>query len=265
MKEGRQRDPLAPPAAAWPLALVGLVILALPLVALAVGGGVVELGAALGSAGVRAALRLTAVTSVIAALVALLCGVPLALLSERGRPAVARTVSALGELPLVIPPVAIGLGLILAFGADGVLAGAVDAGGLRPSIAAVAIVLAQVAVALPLVLLAVRSGVAAMDPAPERAAAALGAGPLKRTRLATLPALRGPILLGAGLAWGRAAAEFGATLAIAAALPGDTETLPLQVFAEFQEEPRTAAAVALLQIALAAVVLLAARVLRERW
>lgn len=260
---GPGRSALAPPGIAWPLAALGTLVLLFPLVALAWAGGVANLGSAATSDAVLTALRITAVTSTIATAICVLLGVPLALIAERGPRDVARAAGAVGEVPLVIPPVVAGLGLLLAFGREGLLGGALQAAGLQLTFTATAVVLAEVVVALPLVVLAVRAGLAALDPAPELAAAALGAGPWRRFRLATLPALHGPILLGAALAWGRAAGEFGATLTFAGSLPGRTRTLPLEVFAELQADPRRAAAAALIQILVAVVVLVAARALRR--
>lgn len=257
------RSALAPPGIAWPLAALGALVLLLPLVALAWAGGIANLGSAATSQAVLTALRITAVTSTIATAACLVLGVPLAVVAERGPTPVARTAGVIGELPFVIPPVVVGLGLLLTFGREGLLGGALQAAGLQLTFTATAVVLAQVVVALPLVVLAVRAGLAALDPAPELAAAALGAGPWRRFRLATLPALRGPILLGAALAWGRAAGEFGATLTFAGSLPGRTRSLPLEVFAELQADPRQAAAASLIQVLIALVVLLAARNLRR--
>lgn len=257
------RAALAPPGVAWPLAALAALFLLLPLMALAWAGGLVNLGAAATSGAVLTALRVTAVTSTIATVVCVVLGVPLALIAERGPRTVARTAGVIGELPFVIPPVVVGLGLLLTFGREGLLGGALEAAGLQLTFTATAVVFAEIVVALPLVVLAVRAGLAALDPAPELAAAALGAGPWRRFRLATLPALRGPILLGAALAWGRAAGEFGATLTFAGSLPGRTRSLPLEVFAELQADPRRAAAAALLQILVAVLVLLAARAIRR--
>lgn len=261
---GASRAALAPPAVAWPLAALGALLLFLPLLALAWAGGVTDLWRTVTSEAVLTALRITAVTSTIATVLCLVLGVPLALIAERGPPPVDRAAGAIGELPFVVPPVVVGIGLLLTFGREGLLGGAVAAAGLRVTFTSTAVVLAEVVVALPLVVLAVRAGLAALDPAPELAASALGAGPWKRFRLATLPALRGPLLLGAALAWGRAAGEFGATLTFAGSLPGRTRTLPLEVFSELQAEPRRAAAAALLQVLIAAAVLLVARSVRDR-
>lgn len=255
---------LTPGAGVGALAALGAVFLALPLLALAVAGGLAELGTALTDPAVLTALRLTAVTSTLATVVAVVTGIPLALVAERGHTWVRRAAGAIGELPFVIPPVVTGLGLLLALGREGLLGGALRAARLELGFTPTAVVLAEASVAIPLVVLAVRAGIAALDPAPELAAAALGAGPARRLRIATLPALRGPILLGAALAWGRAAGEFGATITYAGSLPGRTRTLPLEIFNELQRDPRRAAAAAVLQLLIAAAILLVARSFRVR-
>lgn len=253
---------LAPPAAVRAAALLGAALLLAPLLALAAAGGVAELGTAVGSAAVRQALWLTAWTSALATLVALSTGVPLAYLAERERGPWARVAGLAGEVPLVVPPVVVGLGLLLVFGREGLLGGALAAADLRLTFTSAAVVIAQASVALPLVILAVRAGISATDATPELAAHALGASAWQRFRWATLPALRGPILLGAALGWGRAAGEFGATLTFAGSLPGTTRTLPLEVFNRLQDRPREAAAAALLQVAVAIAALIVARRLR---
>ncbi len=256
--------PLAPPRGVVLAAALAAALLVGPLVVLALAGGAARLGDALTSPAVRTALRLTAVTSLWSTVIAVVVGVPLALVAERGSPRLAAAAGVIGEVPLVVPPVVTGLGLLLTFGREGLLGGALDAAGLQVTFTSAAVVLAQASVALPLVVLAVRAGLSALDPGAELAASVHGAGPWRVLRLATLPGLRGAILLGTALAWGRAAGEFGATLTFAGSLPGRTRTLPLAVFAELQRDPELAAAVALLQVGLAVAVLVVARRLRGR-
>lgn len=254
---------LGPPRGVLVLATVALLLLVGPLVALALAGGAAHLGEALTSPAVRTAIRLTLVTSLSATAIAVVTGVPLALVAERGPRRLALVAGAVGEVPLVVPPVVTGLGLLLLFGRSGLLGGALAAADLEVTFTSAAVVVAQASIALPLVVLAVRAGLSALDPGPEVAAAVHGAGPWRVLRLATLPGLRGAVLLGAALAWGRAAGEFGATLTFAGSLPGRTRTLPLQVFNDLQRDPGLAAAVALVQVAVAIGVLLVARRLRR--
>lgn len=246
------------------LAAVGALLLLLPIVAIALRGGLSRLPDAIADPGVRTALRLTFVTATISAVLALVLGAAIGMVAERG-PSRSRGPAALvGEAPLVVPPVVAGLGLLAAFGREGLLGGMLDAASLRISFTSTAVVLAQVLAATPLAVVAVRSGLRTLDPAPELAAAVHGAGPWQRLRLAVLPAMTGPLLLGTALAWGRAAGEFGATLTFAGSLPGRTRTLPLEVFSTLQEDPDLAAAAALVQLAIAVLALAAARAIGTR-
>jgi molybdate transport system permease protein len=246
------------------LGCLGAVLLVLPVAAIAARGGLASLPDALRDDGVRTALRLTAITATIAATAAVALGVALALVAERGPAKLRGLAATIGEAPLVIPPVVVGLGLLATFGRDGLLGAALDAANLRVTFSSAAVVLAQLLAAVPLVVVAVRSGLRTLDPAIEQAAAVHGAGPWRRLRLAVLPALGGPILLGAALAWGRAAGEFGATLTFAGSLPGRTRTLPLEIFSTLQEDPDLAAAASLVQLGLALVTLSLARALSRR-
>lgn len=259
-----ERRPLALPGGVLALAIAGGVLLLLPIVAIAVRGGGASLFEALRDPGVRAALRLTAITATMATVIATVLGTAIALLAERGPQGVRGLAGLVGEIPLVVPPVVAGLGLLAAFGRQGLLGGALDAAGLRLSFTSAAVVLAQSLAATPLAIVAVRAGLRTMAQGPEQVAAVHGAAPWQRLRLAVLPALAGPILLGAALAWGRAAGEFGATLTFAGSLPGRTRTLPLEIFSSLQTNPDLAAATALVQLGLAVLVLAVGRALHRR-
>lgn len=252
-------DPLRPAPAVTATAVVAGALLVLPVVGLVAMGGVGALGRAVTTPAVWTALRLTLVTSAVATVLSVLLGVPLALVAERGRSTARRLAGLAGEVPLVLPPVVVGLGLLLAFGREGLLGGALEAARLQLTFSSAAVVLAQVVVALPLVVLAVRAGLTALDRGPELAAAVHGASPTRVLVGATLPGLRTAVLRGGALAWGRAAGEFGATLTFAGSLPGRTRTLPLEVFTELQTDTRLAAATALIQVGVAVAALAAAR------
>ncbi|MGK5734362.1 molybdate ABC transporter permease subunit, partial [Streptomyces sp. URMC 124] len=69
-------------------------------------------------------------------------------------------------------------------------------------------------------------------------------------------------IAGAALSWARALGEFGATITFAGNLPGETQTLPLQVYLLLQDDPQGATAVSLLLLLIATTVLLS---LRGHW
>ena len=64
---------------------------------------------------------------------------------------------------------------------------------------------------------------------------------------------------GVALAWARALGEFGATITFAGNLRGRTQTLPLAVFLELQDDPASAVALSLLLLAVSLTVLVALR------
>ncbi|MFE2253098.1 ATP-binding cassette domain-containing protein, partial [Streptomyces lavendulae] len=96
----------------------------------------------------------------------------------------------------------------------------------------------------------------------EETASSLGASPVRVFFTVTLPMVAPGLAAGAALAWARALGEFGATITFAGNLPGETQTLPLQVYLLLQDAPEAATSVSLLLLAIAMGVLVA---LRGRW
>ncbi len=111
-------------------ATVGLGFLALPIVALFTQVPPGELIRLLGNSVVRDALVVSIKTTLIAQLLIILFGTPLAyLLASRRFPGRAVLVT-LVELPLVLPPAVAGIGLLAALGRFGLLGSTLDAFGL---------------------------------------------------------------------------------------------------------------------------------------
>jgi molybdate transport system permease protein len=237
---------------------LGLLI-GLPLVALLLRVTPASLVAQLGDAGVRQALRLSLETSVTAALIALLLGLPLAhLLATRDFPG-KRAVEILLDLPLVMPPTVAGFALLLAFGRAGLVGQGLSALGITLPFTTAGVVLAQVFMATPLLVGAARAGFQAIDQRYLDAAATL-----RSSEFPTLWRVRVPLALpsltaGLGMAWARALGEFGATITFAGNLSGVTRTAPLDVYLLLQENLDAAATLSLLLIVMAAVLLAAMR------
>ncbi len=245
-------------------ALMGILFLALPLLALAiraVGSG--ALGE-LGRGPILQALLLSLVTSALALPVVVLLGAPLAWLLARGTFRGRALVETLVDLPLVLPPSVAGLALLLAYGRRGIAGPTLEAAGIVLPFTTLAIIVVQVFVALPFFVRATRAGLAAVDRELEEAAAIDGADPAAVARRIALPLAAPAIAAGLLLAWARALGEFGATILFAGSLPGRTQTLPLLVYAELQGSTDAAIAAASILLAAALVVLLAVRTTRWR-
>ncbi|MGE0359470.1 MAG: molybdate ABC transporter permease subunit [Vicinamibacterales bacterium] len=133
-------------------------------------------------------------------------------------------------LPLVLPPVAIGLLMLQLLGRDRPLGRLLDAAGIEVVFTWKAVVLAMAVMSLPLMVLTVRAGLEQVDRRYEAMAATLGAGPFRVFTTITLPLARGSVLAGALLGFARALGEFGATIVVAGGIPGQTQTLAVAIF-----------------------------------
>ena len=149
------------------------------------------------------------------------------------------------SLPLVLPPVATGLLLLWLFGRRSPVGQALDAIGIEVVFTWKAVVIAMMVVSFPLVTRSVRSGIEQVDRRYEDLAATLGATPFRILCTITLPLASRGIVAGAILGFSRALGEFGATIMVAGAIPGRTQTLAVGIYT-FVETGREEAAWGLL-------------------
>lgn len=244
-------------------ALVGLGFLVLPVVGLLAKTPWRRLHSLLATGDAWTALRLSLETATLATGVSLVLGVPLAWLLARTRVPARRLVRALVTVPLVLPPVVAGIALLLVLGRHGLVGGWLDRqfGVTLPFTTAGAVV-AESFVALPYLVVSVESALRLADPEIEEAAATCGANQWQIFRWITLPTVAPGIAAGAVLAWARALGEFGATITFAGNFPGTTQTMPLAVYLELEQDPQAAIALSLVLLVVSIAVLAA---LRDRW
>jgi len=252
--------------APWVLAVpagIGLVFLAVPLLALVIRtpwGSLTEL---LPGTVVLPALRLSLQSATAATAASVLFGVPLAWVLARTSLPGKRVVRTLVTLPLVLPPVVGGIALLLAFGRRGVLGGPFyDLTGYSLPFSTAAVVVAETFVAMPFLVITVEGALHRIDGRHEEASATLGAGRWTTFRRVTLPMVGPSVAAGTVLCWARALGEFGATITFAGSFPGTTETMPLAVYLAQQQDPDAAIALALVLLVVSMAILLA---LRQRW
>jgi len=175
----------------------------------------------------RLSLLVTAVATLVVAVLGTAFGWLLAKRSFRGREAL----DAFLTLPMVLPPTVTGYYLILLLGRRGLLGGPVYAWtGWAVTFTWVAAVVAASVIALPLMVRSARAAIESVDPRYEAVAATLGKGPLETFLRVTLPLARRGILAGIVLSFARAFGEFGATLMLAGNIPGRTQTMPLAIY-----------------------------------
>jgi molybdate transport system permease protein len=208
-------------------------------------------------------LRLSLETATAATTIAILLGVPiawvLARLQFRGR----NVLRALITVPLVLPPVAGGIALLLAYGRRGVVGGwLLKDFGISLPFTTAAVVIAETFVAMPFLIVSVEGALRGLDVRYDQAAASLGASRWFTFRHVTLPMLVPGIAAGAVLCWARALGEFGATITFAGSYPGTTETMPVRIYLDLQSDPDAAIALSLVLLAVSVAILAG---LRERW
>jgi molybdate transport system permease protein len=171
-------------------------------------------------------------------------------------------VQALVALPMVLPPVAVGLGLLLLLGRRGPLGQLWNWLGVDLVFSWWAAALAAAVVGFPLLARACEQSFAEVDVRLEQVARSLGLSPARAFFRVTLPLARRGVLYGMLLAFSRALGEFGATTVVAGILPGRTETLALGIYSRIQlGDDAGAAALCAASFALA----LAALLIAETW
>ena len=209
--------------------------------------------------------------SLVVASRAIAFGLPLAVLAAtalgRGRFAGRPLLDAVVHLPLALPPVVVGWGLLLLFGVRGPLGAPLqDWFGVRLVFTTAGAALATGVMSFPLMVRAIRLSLEAVDPGLEAAARTLGAGPLDRFSTVTLPLMLPGILAGAVVAFAAGLGEFGAVITFASNIPGETQTLPLAIYAAIQQPggEATAARLSAVSFALAIGGLLLAELVARR-
>ena len=176
-------------------------------------------------------------------------------------------VDGLVHVPLVLPPVVVGYLLLLVFGVQGPLGRLLhELFGVRLVFTSVGASLATAVMAFPLMVRAIRLSLEAIDPGLEDAARTLGAGALDRFLTITLPLMLPGILSGAIIAFAASLGEFGAVITFVSNIPGETQTLPLAIYAAVQTPGGEAAAARLagLSFALALAGLVLSEVVARR-
>lgn len=153
-------------------------------------------------------LYLSIYAPLLAAVFALLTGVPLAYLLAKGFPG-AEVVQSLVDLPLVVPHSVAGIIVLFGFGPRGAFPRLSVLGTL------IGAVLAMTFVSAPFAVNSTRDAFESMDPRIEYAARIHGAGPFDTFRRISLPLAARGVLTGGVLAWARAVSEFGAVAIVA--------------------------------------------------
>ncbi len=215
---------------------------------------------------IRAALRLTLLSCTVAAILSVWVGTPLGYLLSRYSFPGRWIVDTLVDIPIVLPPLVLGLSLLILFHQP--IFGWQIEGWFRDSLGFPiafrwpAVVLAQFSVACAFSVRTMRVTFDQMNPRAEEVARTLGCTRGQAFWQIALPQSRRGIVTAFTIAWARALGEFGPILVFAGTTRMRTEVLSTSVYLELSIGNLDAAvAVSLLMVVLAVVVLLVLRVL----
>jgi molybdate transport system permease protein len=193
---------------------------------------------------------LTVAMAATATVVTLPVGLLLAWLLARGRFPGRVLLETIVSMPLVMPPVATGLLLLMLLAPRGPIGGPLDRLGIEIVFTRKAVVIAMAVMGLPLLVRTARAGFEQVDRRYEDVAATLGASPVRVFRSVTLPLAIPAVAAGAVLTFARAIGEFGATMMIAGSIPGSTRTMAVAIYS-FAETGRDAEAAQLVAVSAA--------------
>jgi len=221
----------------------------------------------LNSPQIRHALYLSLVTSGAALVLVVVFAVPVGYALSRYRFPGSVVLDALVDLPIVLPPIVIGVSLLVLFRTSvGQFIESIP--WLRFVYTPRGIVLCQFFVSASYGIRAAKSAFDGVDERLERLAMTLGCTHGRAFRMVALPMARNGLAAGAVMAWARAVGVFGPLMIFAGTVRMKTEVLPTTIYLELsigRIEP--ALAVAMLMLAIAMVALTAIHLLgsSERW
>ncbi|PKN87594.1 MAG: molybdate ABC transporter permease subunit [Chloroflexi bacterium HGW-Chloroflexi-8] len=213
-----------------------LLFIALPLLALFLRVSPATLLENISKTQILNALQVSFSSALISTILAIILGMPVALLLSRKKGDVFRIVDTLIDLPTVLPPAVAGIALLMTFGRNGLVGVYLSDWGITIPFTRVAVIMAQLFVAGPLFVRAASIGLSAVDPELKQAAALDGANRWQTFSMVIVPMAWTSIVSGAVMTWARALGEFGATIIFAGNFPGRTQTMPLAIYLGFETD-----------------------------
>ncbi|GEP42713.1 ABC transporter permease [Brevifollis gellanilyticus] len=211
---------------------------------------------------IRHATGLSLLTCTAAAGTSLLLAIPIGYLMARHEFRGKTWVDAALDIPIVLPPMVVGICLLIFFQTS--LGQAIEK--VIPFTYTVAgVVLAQFVVAAAFAIRTMRGTFDHLSPRPEQVALTLGATDFQALWHVALPAARRGMLAAFCISWARSLGEFGPILVFAGATRMKTEVLPTTVWLELSVgNLESAVAVSLGMIVIAVLVLVTVRATGER-
>jgi len=220
-----------------------IMIIALPVGSIFRRAGLTGILAAAGSGETLSVLGFSLATSGIALFFTFFLGTPVVYLLTSGRGTMTRLCGIVVNLPTMLPPAVAGIGLLMAFGRQGMVGAILERMSVQIVFTPLAVILAQFFVSSAFYVQILRTGVNSVEREIYEASYVFGAGRLETFMRIILPMMKRNIAAGLMVAWTRAVGEFGATIMFAGNIQGRTRTVPLQIYTLMQTDYRAAASV----------------------
>jgi len=221
-----------------------------------------ELIEALAAREIRHSIGLSLVTCTVTALLSVALAVPAGYFLSRANFPGKNWIDAFLDIPIVLPPMVIGLCLLIFFqtGLGQLMERAVPF-----TYTVYGVILAQFVIGAAFAIRTMRGTFDHLSSRPEEVAMTLGCSRAMAIWHVTLPAARRGMFAAGSVAWARSLGEFGPILVFAGATRMKTEVLPTTVWLELSVgNLEGAVAVSLLMVGLAIVILVAVRRAGER-
>jgi molybdate transport system permease protein len=211
---------------------------------------------------IRHSIELSLLTCTLTAAISVVVAIPAGYLLSRKEFAGKSLLEAILDIPIVLPPMVMGLALLILFQTQ---FGHFVEQFTRVTYTVKGVVLAQFVIGCAFAVRTMRATFENLSPRPEDVAMTLGCTRWQAVMKVTLPAARSGIFAAGSVAWARSLGEFGPILVFAGATRGKTEVLPTTVWLELSVGNLEAAvAVSILMVLLAIVVLVIIRRAGER-
>lgn len=209
---------------------------------------------------IQYSIWLSLISCTLSAVLSVVVAVPMGFLISRHRFPGRQLLDAVLDIPIVLPPLVIGLSLLILFQFPPFAWFAPQVVYQIP-----AVIIAQFSVACAFAIRTMKSTFDHIDPRCEQVAVSLGCSRLQAFGWVVLPEAGRGMLTAFTLAWARSLGEFGPLLIFAGATRMKTEVLSTSVFLHMNVgDIETAVAVSLIMVAAAVIVLIITRMLGSR-
>ncbi|APH39257.1 ABC transporter permease [Methanohalophilus halophilus] len=178
---------------------------------------------------IRFSIKLSLLTAALSTLMCIFVAIPVSYALARYDFPLKTLINTILDMPLALPPIVSGLGLLLIFGTS--TTGHYLANmGLKFVFTPAGIIIAQFTVNISLMIRILRSTFESINPRYEHVAQTLGCTPFQAFIKTTLPLAKNGIFAGSVITWAKGMGEFGAVLILAGATRMKTETLPIALY-----------------------------------